>query len=153
MHAGCDWTGVALDKFASSEIIALVVDDDDTTRELVIRLLTAMGAAEVIAASDGGEGLRLVFERHPHLVICDVSMQPVDGLALLGGVRASVDYSIANTPIILFTATQESLLLRKARGLGVSGYMVKPFNPKGFASYVCEVLEKKAFPAQGKAGQ
>jgi len=142
-----------LDKFASSEIIALVVDDDDTTRELVIRLLTAMGAAEVIAASDGGEGLRLVFERHPHLGICDVSMQPVDGLALLGGVRASVDYSIANTPIILFTATQESLLLRKARGLGVSGYMVKPFNPKGFASYVCEVLEKKAFPAQGKAGQ
>ncbi len=72
-------------------------------------------------------------------------MKPVDGLAFLGGVRASIDPAVASIPVVLFTSTQQGEALKKAKDLGVSGYMVKPFNPKGFATYIRDALEKKSF--------
>lgn len=132
-----------MDKFDDSDLVALVVEDDPTTRLLLTRLLSAMGAKEVITAKDGGEGLRVAFERRPGIVICDVEMSPVDGLAFLGGLRASITPEVAAIPVVMFTANTLGDALQRAKDLGVSGYMVKPFNPKGFASYVKEVLGRK----------
>ena len=140
-----------LDKFAGSDTVVLVVEDDQTTRELVVRLLTLMGAAEVLVAEEGGQGLRLACERQPDLVICDIEMEPVDGLAFLGGLRASLKPGVATIPVVLFTSTQQSETAQKAKELGVTGFMVKPFNPKGFATYVLGALEKKSFLVPTKA--
>lgn len=134
-----------LEKFAGNDTIALVVEDEQTTRELVSRLLTAMGAAEILTAEEGSQALRLVFERHPHIVISDVEMKPVDGLALLGGIRGSIDPAVASIPVVMFTSTQQGDAAKKARELGVNGFLVKPFNPKGFSTHVRDVLEKKSF--------
>lgn len=134
-----------LEKFAGNDTIALVVEDDQTTRDLVARLLAAMGAAEVLTAEEGGLGLRLVCERHPHIVISDVEMKPVDGLSLLGGIRASTDPEVAAIPVVMFTSTQQGEVARRARELGVNGFLVKPFNPKGFSTHIRDALEKKSF--------
>ena len=133
-----------LEKFEDDDVVALVVDDEPTTRTLLTRLLSGMGAKEVVAATDGGEGLRLAFERRPHIVICDIEMKPVDGLAFLGGLRASIIPEVASIPVVMFTASTFSESLQRAKELGVSGFMAKPFNPKGFATYVKDVLARTA---------
>ncbi|MBF0323616.1 MAG: response regulator [Alphaproteobacteria bacterium] len=134
-----------LEKFAGNDTIALVVEDEETTRDLVTRLLTAMGAAEVLIAEEGSQALRLVCERHPHIVISDVEMKPVDGLALLGGIRGSMDPQVSSIPVVMFTSTQQGEVAKKAKELGVNGFLVKPFNPKGFSTHIRDVLEKKSF--------
>jgi hypothetical protein len=52
-----------VDKFAGTDTIALVIEDDDTTRDLVTRLLMAMGAAEVIAAKEGRRASTILRQR------------------------------------------------------------------------------------------
>lgn len=129
-----------LARFHRNDLHAVVVEDDDTTRALLQRLLTNMGAEEVWAASDGAEGLRLVCQKRPSLVVCDLEMDPVDGLSLLGGVRSAMDPLLAATPVFIFTGNKDALLLSKAKTLKAAGYLVKPFNPKGFSSYLAEAM-------------
>lgn len=130
-----------IEKFEAEDVTALVVEDEETTRDLVVRLLTAMGAAEIFTAADGGEGLRLACEKLPGLVVCDLEMAPVDGLAFLGGLRASANPAVAKIPVVMFTSNTDGTSVGKAKALGVSDYLVKPFNPKGFATHVRKALE------------
>lgn len=134
-----------LEKFAGNDTVALVVEDDQTTRDLVARLLSAMGAAEVLTAEEGGQGLKLACERCPDIIVSDVEMRPVDGLSLLGGIRAAIDPKVAAIPVVMFTSTQHGETAKKARELGVNGFLVKPFNPKGFSTHIREAIEKKSF--------
>ncbi|NFV78958.1 response regulator [Magnetospirillum aberrantis] len=129
-----------LARFHRNDLHAVVVEDDDTTRALLLRLLTNMGAEEVWGASDGAEGLRLVCQKRPSLVLCDLEMDPVDGLSLLGGVRSAMDPLLAATPVFIFTGNKDAHLLSKAKTLKAAGYLVKPFNPKGFSSYLAEAM-------------
>lgn len=141
-----------LNRFHRDDLTALVVEDDDTTRTLLERLLTNMGAEAVLTARDGAEGLRLVCQKRPDLVVCDLEMDPVDGLSLLGGVRAAMDPLLAATPVFIFTGNKDVQLLGKAKALHAAGYLIKPFNPKGFASYLAEAMavRDKSRPDDGE---
>lgn len=131
-----------IEKFDSSEVLILVVDDDPTTTGLLQRLFSAMGAREVVVARDGAEGLKLAFERRPALVICDIGMKPVDGLAFLGGLKASIRPEVAAIPVVMFSASRHPGAMQRAHALGVADYLIKPFNPADFAASVKAVLAK-----------
>lgn len=129
-----------LEKFPTGDISVLVVEDEESTRALLVRLLSAMGAAKVLEAQDGSEGLRLACLEKPTLAICDIEMAPVDGLSFLGGVRASLDKAVVSLPVVMFTASKESEAMEKARALGVQGYLLKPFTPQRFSSVICDIV-------------
>lgn len=129
-----------LTKFHRDDLSVVVVEDDGATRALLTRLLLKMGALSVDSAADGAEGLKLVCQKRPSLVVCDLEMEPVDGLSLLGGIRAALDPMLADTPVFFFTGNNDDAVLAKAKALQVSGYLVKPFNPRGFAKYMVEAM-------------
>ncbi|HLO75612.1 MAG TPA: response regulator [Magnetospirillum sp.] len=133
-----------LSRFHRDDLSALVVEDDEATRTLLARLLANMGAVEVMTAADGAEGLRLVCQKRPALVVCDLEMEPVDGLSLLGGVRAAMDPMLAATPVFIFTGNKDASTLSKAKALKAAGYLIKPFNPKGFATYLADAMAVRA---------
>jgi two-component system chemotaxis response regulator CheY len=133
-----------IEKFTAPDVTALVVEDDHSQRDLLVRLLEAMGAVKVFVAEEGGEGLRIAFEQQPAVVICDLEMKPIDGLALLGGIRSSLNTIVAGTPVVMFTANKDTIVAKRAKALGVSGYLVKPFNPKGFSGFITALLNRKA---------
>lgn len=135
-------TAPKLERFAADNVVVLVVEDDDTTRSLLLRMLKTMGAAQVLEATNGCDGLRLACEHRPNMAICDVHMAPVDGLSFLGGVRAALDAKISAMPVVMFTGAKDSAAMEKAKSLGVQGYLPKPFNPKAFASFMCDVAAK-----------
>lgn len=135
-------TSPKLERFAADNITILVVEDDDTTRSLLCRMLKTMGATQVLEAVHGGDGLRLAWEHKPTIAICDIEMAPVDGLSFLGGVRAALDPKVSALPVVMFTGSKDSAAMEKAKALGVQGYLLKPFNPKGFATYMCDMVAK-----------
>jgi GAF domain-containing protein/CheY-like chemotaxis protein len=104
----------------AEEPLILVVDDDATTRDLVVRHLERAGFAAV-AARGGQEGLRLVRELRPAAVTLDIMMPDLDGWTVLAAIKG--DPALASTPVVLM-----SIVDQKNRGyaLGAADYLVKP---------------------------
>jgi DNA-binding response OmpR family regulator len=102
----------------------LVVDDEPSARELVRRRLE-MERFEVILAEDGWEALRRIKEDQPDLVVLDMMMPHLDGIAVIKRVRE--DPAIATLPILMLTARDRAV--DKAFGLeaGADDYLGKPF--------------------------
>jgi DNA-binding response OmpR family regulator len=114
----------------------LVVDDDDTVREVLRRYLTRDGH-EVIEAADEITGLGLVRSGHPDLVVLDLMLPGMDGLEVCREIRRT-----SSIPVIMLTALgQES---DRVVGLeyGADDYVVKPFSPRELALRVSRVLER-----------
>jgi signal transduction histidine kinase/DNA-binding response OmpR family regulator len=102
------------------EPLVLVVDDDATARELVVRHLKRAGFA-VVAAHGGQEGLRLVRELRPAAVTLDIMMPDLDGWTVLAAIKG--DPELSDIPVVLM-----SIVDQKNRGyaLGAADYLVKP---------------------------
>ena len=105
--------------------MALIVamDDDETIRSLIGAALRAEGY-KVLEAENGAIGLALVREHAPDLVISDVNMPEMDGLAMLKALRA--DPAIQATPVILLTSLQEREHVRTGMTRGADDYLTKP---------------------------
>ncbi|MBK7471104.1 MAG: response regulator [Betaproteobacteria bacterium] len=98
----------------------LVVDDDQTVREVMERHLTREGFA-VVTANGGQEGLRLARELHPAAITLDVMMPDLDGWTVLAAIKG--DPELADIPVILMTIVDEK---NRGYALGATDYMVKP---------------------------
>jgi two-component system chemotaxis response regulator CheY len=104
----------------------LIVEDDPMTRALLRRMLQQIGFSSVAEAADGEVGFQEIVIRRPHLVLCDVHMEPVDGFELVRRIREFRLASIRDTPIIMLTADAHEATVTTARGLQVQGYLTKP---------------------------
>jgi two-component system chemotaxis response regulator CheY len=105
----------------------MVVDDSRTMRQQVGIVLTAAGY-EVIEAEDGLDGLeKLQQTADLSLVICDVNMPRMDGLAMLATVRS--DPRLADLPFLMLTTEAQPALITRAKQGGAKGWIVKPFKP------------------------
>jgi GAF domain-containing protein/DNA-binding response OmpR family regulator len=104
----------------SEEPLILVVDDDATVRELVVRHLERAGFA-VVAARGGQEGLRLVRELRPAAVTLDIMMPDLDGWTVLAAIKG--DPALASIPVVLMSIIEEK---NRGYALGAADYLVKP---------------------------
>ncbi|HUB94850.1 MAG TPA: response regulator, partial [Stellaceae bacterium] len=92
---------------------------------MIRRVLRDLGFADVSEAHDGRAALA-VLEARPHgLVISDLKMEPMDGLALLRAIRAHE--RLASLPFLMLTGVSDRDRILAAKAAGVSDYMVKPF--------------------------
>jgi signal transduction histidine kinase/DNA-binding response OmpR family regulator len=98
----------------------LVVDDDETVREVMERYLVREGFS-VVTASGGQEGLKLARELHPAAITLDVMMPDLDGWTVLAAIKG--DPELADIPVILMTIVDEK---NRGYSLGATDYMVKP---------------------------
>ena len=104
----------------AEEPLILVVDDDATVRELVVRHLERAGFA-VVAARGGREGLRLVRELRPAAVTLDIMMPDLDGWTVLAAIKG--DPALASIPVVLMSIIEEK---NRGYALGAADYLVKP---------------------------
>ena len=100
----------------------LVADDLAIIRELVATCLRVRGY-DVLCAADGIEALKLVRAHYPDLIVCDISMPEMNGIAFLEHLRA--DSKTVQTPVILLTGSSDKTLMHRAAELGVSDYLLK----------------------------
>lgn len=115
----------------------LIVDDSASIRQVVSMTLKGAGY-EVIEASDGQDALSKLTGQRVHLMISDVNMPVMDGLAFLKEVKAKPEYKF--TPVIMLTT--ESAEAKKAQGqaAGAKAWMVKPFQPQQMLAAVSKLV-------------
>ncbi|MGM0554932.1 MAG: ATP-binding protein [Myxococcota bacterium] len=102
----------------------LVIDDDPSTHELIQRFLSDRDV-KVHSALSGGEGVQMVRELEPGLIIIDVVMPEMDGWEVLTELKT--DSATAGVPIVIGSIIHEE---SKAYELGADDYLVKPFERK-----------------------
>jgi len=100
----------------------LVIDDDQSVRDLTERFLSREGFS-VVTATGGQEGLRLARELHPAAITLDVLMPDLDGWTVLAAIKG--DPELADIPVILMTIVDEK---NRGYSLGATDYMIKPVN-------------------------
>ena len=114
----------------------LLVDDEDTLRQVIAQFLTQEGY-RVVPASSGPEGLRLFYAERPDAVLLDVMMPGMDGWEVCARLR-----ELSDVPILLITArTAQDDKLRGFR-LGVDDYVSKPFSLAELAARLQAVLSR-----------
>lgn len=102
------------------ESLALVIDDDPPTRELLGRFLAREGFA-TRAAADGRAGLELARALRPAVILLDVMMPHMDGWSVLSALKA--DPELADIPVIMVSMVGEKGL---GYALGAAEYLTKP---------------------------
>jgi two-component system KDP operon response regulator KdpE len=120
----------------------LIIDDDPAFLNLVEQVLTQKGY-EVLKASSGREGLRLIFDQRPDLVLLDVVIPGVDGWQVCSRIR-----EISDIPIIMITGrhkSEEDIV----RGLdyGADDYLTKPLGSRELVARVRAVLRRAELPS------
>jgi DNA-binding response OmpR family regulator len=114
----------------------LVVDDEPTVREVIRRYLERDGFA-VREAADGRTALSEIEDHTPDLVVLDLMLPGLDGVALTRQVRQS-----KTVPIIMLTAKGETSDRILGLDVGADDYVVKPFSPQELVSRIRAVLRR-----------
>ncbi len=116
----------------------LVVDDEAMILRSLQRVLAAAGY-EVVVAASGLEALELVREKQPDLVLLDLAMPGIDGLAVCRELR---QWSAA--PIIVVSAYSEERFKVHALDLGADDYLTKPFGSDELLAHMRACLRRSA---------
>ncbi len=117
-------------------LIAVVDDDESLSRSLMLNLETE--GYKVMTAKDGEEGLEVVHNHNPDLIILDVMMPKKDGLQTCKEIR-NVGIS---TPIILLTARSAEVDRVLGLDLGADDYLAKPFGMPELLARVRALLRR-----------
>ena len=123
----------------SESATILIVEDEQDIRELLAYNLEKEGYATVQAA-DGKEGLELARSRKPDLILLDLMLPKMDGLAVCRELER--DSGTVRIPIIMLTAKGETFDKVLGLELGADDYIVKPFDAKELVARVKAVLRR-----------
>lgn len=115
----------------------LVIEDEIFIRENLIELLEIEGF-DAQGAENGLEGVQLVQQEPPDLILCDVMMPELDGYGVLETLRQ--DPATAKIPFMFLTASADRSNIQKIRELGIHDYILKPFNVDKFLDVISNRL-------------
>ncbi len=115
----------------------LIVDDDANLRRLFCK--TFKNKYKVLAAKNGYQALNTVTTNKVDIVMLDYHMPGIDGIETLKGIKQLDD----KIPVIIVTCDTSKGLPAKAKNLGASGYIPKPFAPDDIVTIVSCVLNEK----------
>lgn len=115
---------------------AVVIEDDDAVREILLDVFEAAGFAAV-GAANGVDGVDAVAERRPLITTIDVNMPGIDGFETVRRIRA-----ISDTYIVLVTARVDESDAVLGLSLGADDYVTKPFRPREFRARVEAMLRR-----------
>ncbi len=111
-----------LDLVAERPPLILTADDDATTRAFLRMSLEAAGL-EVLEAESGEEAIRLFVEHRPDLVLLDVAMPGLDGLATCAAIRALP--AGGSVPIVMLTGSDDLTIIGRAYEVGATDFEIK----------------------------
>lgn len=118
----------------------LVVDDDESVRLFLNRLLTKKFRSKVVEAKNGLEGLIALQEHSPDLILLDVQMPVISGVEMLKAVRSDPTYG--KTPVIVMSVIQDKDEVLKLIALGIEDYLLKPLQTDWVYKRVLNIFSK-----------
>lgn len=119
--------------------VILIADDRASSRELLRVILERVGY-DVLEAADGEAALDLIRTGAPDLVLLDLQMPKLDGLAVLQAVRGEARF--ARLPVVALTASAMRGDRERILEAGFTGYVAKPAGPELLRETVATLLEE-----------
>ena len=116
----------------------LIVEDDEDSREIYREILEESGF-EVDTAVTGPQALLMARERHPDVILMDISVPEMDGWAVTSELNG--DPRTADIPVIVVTAYAFSADRNRAESLGCAGFLTKPCEPSRVLAEIQRTLE------------
>ena len=119
----------------------LVVDDSAAIRKILQRVLrqTGMAIRTIYEAGDGQENMGVLQGQKVDLVLTDINMPKMDGLQLLGAMKASSQWR--QIPVVMITTEGGETKVGEAVKLGAVGYVRKPFTADQIKEKLVGILE------------
>lgn len=115
----------------------LIIEDNRANMELMSYLLTAFGHS-ALTAYDGECGVRMARELRPDLILCDVHLPRLDGIGVIGLLKA--DPLLRAIPVLVVTALAMVGDRERLLGAGFDGYIGKPIEPQRFVAELAPYL-------------
>ena len=126
----------------------LVIDDEPDVREIVhLTFNLRWPDAEVLSASNGEEGLRMVEDEPPDIVILDIGLPDMDGFQVLQRIRGA-----SEVPVVMLSARHEEVDKVKGLEIGADDYVTKPFSHIELLARVRAVLRRTESQAPANEG-
>ncbi|MFZ0453935.1 MAG: response regulator [Ignavibacteriaceae bacterium] len=107
---------------------ALIIEDDDTVRAILKRVLVNKFNITPLEAANGKEGLSILKNNIPDIIFLDHMMPVMDGLSFLRNLRKEEKYK--DIQILVITANDESDVVQEMIQMGISDYILKPIDPE-----------------------
>jgi two-component system OmpR family response regulator len=126
----------------------LIVEDDPDLLVVLRVNLTAIGV-EPILAGDGRTAISRIEAERPDAVVLDVMLPGIDGWSVLEDLHAMGD----PVPIVVCSAKKDIQDMERARELGASGYVIKPFDIDRLIDAVMVALGRSAEAERGYVGE
>jgi excisionase family DNA binding protein len=117
--------------------LVLIVDDDERVREYV-RVNLQMEGYAVREAANAEEGLAVLEEVSPDLVLLDVMMPEVDGWEMLR--RVQERHGVGAIPVVMFSGKVDENAATEATARGAQGFLGKPFDPQQLIEHAKQLL-------------
>lgn len=124
----------------------VLIEDEKDIRDTTSEILE-LANYKVFTAENGMKGVKLVKEKSPDLVICDIMMRNLDGYGVLN--ILSKDPETSHIPFIFLTAKAENSDIRKGMNLGADDYITKPFDENGLLECIETRLKRSELMKKG----
>jgi two-component system cell cycle response regulator DivK len=118
----------------------LVVEDNQDSRELVVKILKRKGY-QIVEAADGEEAFAKAVSEKPHLILMDISLPKIDGAEVTKRLKKMEDFQ--DIPIVALTAHAMKGDREKMLETGFEGYISKPISVRDFPEQVRAFLRGK----------
>jgi two-component system, cell cycle response regulator DivK len=119
----------------------LIVDDNRASRDLIRAILKTV-RCDIIEAAHGQQALELMQQERPDLVLLDIDMPGLNGLAVVKKIRE--DASLADLPVVAVTAFAMERDREKAMAAGFTAYVTKPVRAAILRQQVQQLLGARA---------
>ncbi len=120
----------------------VIADDESIIRLDLKEILESAGYDVVGEAGNGDDALALIKEHQPDLALLDIKMPGLDGIEVAQAIQGGA------TQVILLTAFSQRSLIERARDVGVSAYLVKPFRASEILPKIAGILNPHAEPLE-----
>jgi two-component system, cell cycle response regulator DivK len=118
----------------------LLVEDTEDNRQMMRRLLE-MSGYRVVEATNGREAVEVASEEHPRIILMDLSLPFIDGLAATRRIRSLPD--LRNVPIIAVSAHDTADFHNEALAAGCNAYLTKPIDYSELEAVVDDLLSRE----------
>ena len=118
----------------------MLVDDSDFSRSKLRTMLTQNGFNVVAEASSGGEAIKLIKEKKPHLVLVDVVMPEISGIEL----TEKIMQTFTNTGVIVVSSLTQEQVIMQAIAAGAADFIPKPIDQTQLIESVAKYLTTMA---------
>jgi two-component system, chemotaxis family, chemotaxis protein CheY len=127
---------------AFDHLKVLIVEDNVHMRALLRTLLMALDIKNVFEADNGANAFTILRDMSPDLILTDLTMKPVDGIAFTREVRMSKQSPNPYVPIIMITGHTERHRVEMARDAGVTEFLAKPITAQNLFLRLAEIVER-----------